>query len=415
LTLTDASRARSNRGAALRLRILLAGYLMVVAAFFVLDARAHRLLYHAALTAPLLLLLIRDLPARPLLARPAMGLSLLFLGYLALSALWSVAAGPPQMLEQMAKGLSVGTFLLATLVLAERVPDFEEKLAAAVALAGLALGAASIAVHIAGTPAADLATARLSGIGRGANANFAAVLFAAAALCAETCRRRWRGRPGLRILASLALGVCVLALCMTQSRGPVLAFAAACALMLAAQRRWRALAALALAAAAASWAAYSHLRSMPVVARADSYRLEIWQRTWDHIVVHPWFGVGVATERPLPMADGVLIPFPHSILISNQYYGGVVASLLLGLLLLAVAAGLLRRHRAGGDPLPAALLCLGMVAGLFDFRLVPRGINPEYLYFWLPVALAAAASPRQSSVGQPYASDSGAPAILSSR
>src|SRR3546814_4545150 len=67
--------------------------------------------------------------------------------------------------------------------------------------------------------------------------------------------------------------------------------------------------------------------------RAQSGHFEIWQQTLAAIAERPWFGHGSLAQIEFEMSFDPGRS-PHNLLLANQFYGGLPATLLLGALLL---------------------------------------------------------------------------------
>ncbi len=199
-------------------------------------------------------------------------------------------------------------------------------------------------------------------------------------------RRRWA-----HLAAAVAMAGFVL---MTESRGPLLAGAAATVLLCAAGPwRWRALATL--AALAAGWrllpGAMRHHQAAILVARGSSHRFEIWDRTLVLIGQRPLFGHGLAANLDLPG-----ITFPHDLYLSVLFYSGAVGFVLFGGLLGWAVLALWRGRRAmDADRLwMTALGVSTLLGGLTDLGQITKGPGPLWFIFWLPVGLIIARAER---------------------
>src|SRR5690606_41688000 len=79
---------------------------------------------------------------------------------------------------------------------------------------------------------------------------------------------------------------------------------------------------------------------------------------------------------------------PHNLLLANQLYGGVPATLLLAALLALATAQAWRARRA--QPALLVLLVFGVAASLFDTRSLVQNLGREWITLWLPLGLLAA-------------------------
>src|SRR3546814_18699895 len=94
--------------------------------------------------------------------------------------------------------------------------------------------------------------------------------------------------------------------------------------------------------------------------RAQSGHFEIWQQTLAAIAERPWFGHGslAQIEFEIRLDPG---RSPHNLLLANQFYGGLPATLLLGALLL-LARRQARRAPPEGPPHTLLLVFFGPFA-----------------------------------------------------
>ena len=198
----------------------------------------------------------------------------------------------------------------------------------------------------------------------------------------------------LRRLAWLAVVVlCAVFMLLSGSRGPLLALAAALAVGFAMADRRMALAIAALVVVGIGAGAFFDLYPIEIIyRRAQSGHFEIWQQTLAAIAERPWLGHGslvpieFETPRDLPRDIG---RSPHNLLLANQFYGGLPATLLLGALLLVAMRQAWRAQREG-RPIYLVLLVFGLVASLFDTRSLAQNLGREWITLWLPIALLAA-------------------------
>lgn len=154
-----------------------------------------------------------------------------------------------------------------------------------------------------------------------------------------------------------------------------------------------AIAALGAMAADADW----FLREM--LARADSYRLMIWEITWDAVQSRPLFGYGLAAEFPLPE------PFsqPHNLYLAALYYGGIVGAVLLLALWVSLAARTTTGVRPPDRMLMLCLLVHIVVSGMSDLAQVFKSPSEQWLIIWLPVAMIIGCAGRTAGTAKPGA------------
>ena len=173
------------------------------------------------------------------------------------------------------------------------------------------------------------------------------------------------------------------------SRGPLLALAAALLVGLVIADRRAALGVAALLVAGIAAGALLDLRPIEILyERGQSGHFEIWQQALAAIAERPWFGHGslVDIDFVAPHGPG---RSPHNLLLANQLYGGLPATLLLVALLLLAGRQGWRAARAG-EPVYLVLLVFGCAASLFDTRSLVQNLGREWITLWLPIGLLSA-------------------------
>lgn len=242
--------------------------------------------------------------------------------------------------------------------------------------------------------------ARLELLGRPLNPIPGAAAAAAAGLAGVALWRAGLIVGRARIAAGVALAVILIAMALTQSRGPALGVTGALvALLLTARRRGRASAWLAglgfLSAPGVIVFLEGPFRSAfcqsEVFLCRRSARLELWRAAADQIFAHPWFGMGVDFK----LGEGWF---------NNPQNAALGAALYFGLpFLLICAAGalfLLRRMARAAPPaaldaapagaratLDWALACLVLSGFYYAFEPNPFAFyNAHWIFFWAPVA-----------------------------
>ncbi len=132
----------------------------------------------------------------------------------------------------------------------------------------------------------------------------------------------------------------------------------------------------------------------------SSFRLGIWQATFESIRHHPIFGLGYLSNVSVD-AYNKTFDHAHSAYLATLRDGGVVG---LGLLLAVLAVASYRSLPLWKQPdcrIYPALLVFGMASLMLDFdRLLTRP-KELWLFFWMPLALIAVVSiklPRPSSI-----------------
>jgi O-antigen ligase len=194
------------------------------------------------------------------------------------------------------------------------------------------------------------------------------------------CHERW---PNLA--AAAAMGVFI---ALTESRGPILAAAAATVFLCAAGPwRWRALPVLAVLAASVLVLPHRLQQhgAQALVNRGTSHRLEVWRASLDLIRAHPLLGHGLGAQMHMQLHD-VLITFPHDLYLSLLYYSGAIGLLLFAGLACVLAWRVWRGWDADG-PWFAAIGISVLVGGLTDLGQVTKGPGTMWLILWVPVGL----------------------------
>lgn len=119
-----------------------------------------------------------------------------------------------------------------------------------------------------------------------------------------------------------------------------------------------------------------------ILARADSYRLEIWQAYIKQTIdCGIWFGCGMNEGVSFTTKDGHPIVHAHNILIANFAKTGLIGTILvLALLITATVYGLRKKHMA------AWVLIAGITALMFDGSSLIKSPNEQWILFHLPLA-----------------------------
>lgn len=313
-------------------------------------------------------------------------LTVAYLAYYLLSAFWSDGLSWKSLPELIRVNLLLLLFLATTLHLAIEDPRFEERLFFWFALAA---GASLIAVFGAVSVGLLPGKWRLIGFGLASQPIIGATLYGVALLlCAFVLLPRagtWQER--LLWLATLCL--CVGFMLMASSRGPLLALAMTLVAGLAIADRRLAIAVMVIFAVAAGLGLLIGLHPIERLYERDpSGHFAIWQQTLTAIAEHPWFGYGSLVEISFAGKHGP-VRSPHDLLLANQLYGGLPATLLL-CTLLGIAAWQAWRAAQAGKSIYIVLLSFGLLASLFDSRTLVQNLGREWITLWLPLALLAA-------------------------
>ncbi len=207
----------------------------------------------------------------------------------------------------------------------------------------------------------------------------------------------WRARGGYGALYAII----ALLICLTYSRGPLLAFTLTSIGLLVALKAWR----LSLVMAAVLSLLLIAMRSIPqwhaaieayqhgIVSRGISYRTDIWLHTLSQIAERPLLGWGAATPFTLPL-DGLTIAHMHNLLLGTLYYGGLVAGGLLSLLILRLIWRLWTHCQGQTRILLLALLGYSLLSVATDNAKLIMSPSPFWSLFWLPLCYGFATALR---------------------
>jgi O-antigen ligase len=206
------------------------------------------------------------------------------------------------------------------------------------------------------------------------------------ALC-EFFRATRRSR---QMLLLLVMGLLVLALVLTMSRGPVVFFLATAAAVAAAYREhWRrTLTLFALASAAAflillhplGQAAFEFNASRPV------YRLDIWSSVIEETRGHELFGEGWRDDQSVHTPK-MRFGHPHNVLLAIYRFGGLVGLALFVAMTALLLYRCMQLKKGIAAPL-CAWLFYGICLHLTNGRFPVSAPGNDWFFYWLPAALA---------------------------
>lgn len=374
------------RTAGRRLNVPMYLLILTLSLYFVLDEGLHRTLYHV-LVIPLSVALIPFQSLKEIFRSTTFKLAILFLFYLSLSRLWAPEPSVGLFFEDLSKILVTGFFMASVVAFVRHDKRFLTLLFISLGLTGGIAAIGAIAFFL-GTQ--DFPAHRLIGFGQTDHAITGAAIYGVVGLSLWLYLLPMATGAREKTLLVCGIAIIIFYMALTQSRGPMLALVTAVVMIAFLRRQWIALLSVAgPIAAVAAMLLFLDFEPGTLIERGTSYRVELWRQTLSLIGSNFWFGNGLG-DVDLETTSGMVINFPHSIYLSNQLYGGIVATVLLAALILLVARAGWRDWREDGNLLVLGVLSFGLLCGLFDFRLIPRGLGAEHLYFWLPVALAAA-------------------------
>ena len=357
---------------------------MLCAAFF-LETRGHRVLFYGV-ALPVFVLSLRELNLRSLGRTSIPKLAFAYVAYVLVSGPWTEGLLWTDMANLLRLALLVSVFFAVTALLAAGSESFEKRLFVCFALAaGLSL-LVVFAVRIFGDEP-DLW--RLTGLGLASHPIIGATLYGSAVLIAAFCLLPQAGGMGERLLWVGVIGLGLGFMLLTASRGPLIALV--CALLATTLIADRRIAMIVFSLCGVGLLAGVFLELKPVLylyERAPSGHFDIWRQALQAIAEHPWFGHGSLAEGGFAGKHGPSRS-AHNLLLANQFYGGIPATLLL-VALLGVAALWAYRAAVQGKPVYLVLLVFGFVASLFDSRSLVQNLGREWVTLWLPIGLLAA-------------------------
>lgn len=364
--------------------VVAAAYILVLCAAFVLETRGHRNLFYA-LALPLFLLSLRQLDLRGLWRSSIVKLAFAYLAYFLLSAFWSDGFAWPDLADLLRVSLLTGLFFVVTASLALRWEAFEKQLFFWLALAGgislLVVFAALIQGFIPGY-------SRLTGFGLTTHPIIGATLYGSVVLISAFYLLPQAEGNGQRLLWLGVIGLGIAFVLMAGSRGPLLALLAALLVAGIVASRRVAVVVVCFLAVGLTAGVVSDFRPIELLyLRAPSGHFELWAQALDAIRDRPWFGYGSLEQFDFIGKYGTQRS-AHNLLLANQLYGGIPATLLLSALLVTA---FLRAYKAARDgaPLYLVLLVFAVIASLFDSRSLVQNLGREWITFWLPFGLLA--------------------------
>lgn len=259
--------------------------------------------------------------------------------------------------------------------------------------AGAVSAALSVALHLATAP---VLLERIEMLGRPWNPIPAAAAAAAAALAGFALLRAGLVPSRWRLAAYGGVGAILLAMALTQSRGPAIGIVLGAALLMlprgAGLRLGVVLAPVAFLAASSLVPLEASLRALFCEGEGllcrPSLRLPLWQSAVEIIAAHPLWGLG-ASHR---MGEGWLNNPQNAVLATAVHFG--LPFLLAALLAFGL---LLRRLRRAEPGAPQAWAAAMMVFSAVYFAFEPSPFafyNAHWVFFWLPVAVILASPGR---------------------
>jgi O-antigen ligase len=204
-------------------------------------------------------------------------------------------------------------------------------------------------------------------------------------LVSETNRLR-------RLIGFLSSIVLFVAICLTQSRGPLLA--ASVAILVAGLLGWgrsqRWLYVIIPIVAVGIFMLIPEF-SKSFILRADNHRIEIWRKFIQFALERPILGYGERILIYLEISDGERLGHGHNIFISALMRGGLFALSGIVFTYASSLAWALKFDLSNHKPIPLALLLTIFLSGLVDFDQIVMLSDWQWPSFWLPLGLALGA------------------------
>jgi len=352
--------------------------------FFLIRPKYHNLFYYVTLLTPYIILIGRD-RIGILWQSSIFRLSLAYLGMVAISVLW---ASPPE-LHKLPKYLFPFLYLIAFIALTVELTLQVKKFPDYVFKAILISAALWISVSIFLFYQDHSWSIRLRGVGRLENPLAGAIMFGMVALlCLHITIQKSTFSTLWRSIAAICGVLSLVYIALTQCRSPVIGLFLAGLIYAVLQHYWKLL--LAVLGITITVGAAFYLDILPldvVISRGLSYRPEIWQQALPAILENPWFGHGTTFDQTYHLTGKPSFQsHTHSAIIASLLFVGIVGTALL--LILIVQS--FRYSCNASNYLTTSLLTYAIIIlSINGYQLLD---NPAiaWLYFWLPVSLAAA-------------------------
>ncbi len=329
-------------------------------------------------------------------------LSLIYLGFLLASMVWSPKIELKAVLSTLASGITIAHFLLLTAGLRIRHPQaFDRHLGWLCCLAATS----AILVIAAWYSHHPFPESRMQGFGYLDNPIQGAAVFGVFAVIAWH-RMIHALSPIERVSYGLAFAAILAYACLSWTRSVLMAMGTGLVFLTAMQPKRQMLLSLGLVGSAVLVLATLSPELTAKLMRPEPYRLYIWIDSLAHALQHPWFGQGYFADPSgvTRLPDGTLYRYAHShsFFIANLSQGGLIG---LGLAVWLAGYSLYQTFRTGiatGNILPFALLTYGFLCiAPNGWQLLPGvRIKEVWMMFWLPLGLAISMDARLSSSTQ---------------
>jgi len=360
--------------------------------FFLIRPKYHNLFYYITLLTPYLLLIKGDRITN-LLKSSIFKLAIAYSALFAISVLWASPPEPIKLSRYLFHFLYLIAFIALTIELVHQNRKFPDLVIKAVMTSATIWIPISILLFYQDHPW----TARIEGLGRLENPIAGGMMYGMVAiLCLHAIIQKDRLSTIWRILAVTCGILCLVYMTLSQSRSPLIGLLLAGTIYTALQGYWKLL--VVIIGVCFAIGIMFYLEILPfqqVISRGLSYRPEIWMQILPLIMENPWFGHGATFDHiyHLPNHPDVY-SHTHSALFASLVFVGIVGTSIL----LALIAQSFRYAFRSKDHLATSLLIYAMVNLLVNgYQLVDHP-EIEWLYFWFPVAIAAASEIRCKSL-----------------
>lgn len=186
----------------------------------------------------------------------------------------------------------------------------------------------------------------------------------------------------------------LLALILTQSRGPFLATAALIVIVPLVQvyfsKGFKRSIILPFIIFAIACGAFLYCGNSMTFDRGTTGRTQIWKHAVELVQEKPVLGHGIATEFVYPFilnGKAASAEDPHNLYLSALVHTGFAGLILQVSALLAGLYFSALKFRDDGDASPMILLGFGAIMGLVDFGGFYKNLDITWLVFWFPIAL----------------------------
>ena len=360
-------------------------YALFAAGFlFLIRPKYHNLFYYVLLLTPYVVLLNRQRMGI-LWQSSIFRLSLAYLGMVAVSVLWASPAELHKLPKYLFPFLYLMAFMALTIELTLQVKKFPDTVLKVILISATLWIPISIFLFY-----QDHSwSIRLRGVGRLENPLAGATTFGMVALlCLHAIIQKSTFSTGWRGIAAACGILCLVYISLTLCRSPVIGLLLAGLVYAVLQHYWKLLLAVLGITLMAGAAFYLDILPLDLlVSRGLSYRPEIWQQALPAIMENPWFGHGTTFDQTYHLSRRFIFEsHTHSAFIASLLFVGIIGT---GVLLILMVQSF-RYASSDSNHLVASLLTYAIVILFINgYELLD---NPAivWLYFWYPVALAAA-------------------------